>query len=372
MSLGFEWDFSNVVAILSVVIPLLAFVWEFGVAGRKRLGYRVQMDTPATGAGHAPSANVLAGMRVDTRSLNEPSFVLMRIENAGWVEIGESDYLAPTTNATGIWVTFPQRRVVGMAVTELSDPALRSFFITETRADDGSTETREASGFGHGEQDGAGLIKLPKVMLNKGAHYKVLAVLERKPGTSGDVPRPVFRAGVLGDGHNRWFRWLGWFARLKMARTEAHLFASRPALLGIALLTAAVLTQASLTLFWREDPRRWTASTAPCTCTAPRPSRAPWRPPPRTTSTGAKVRTCGFPLRTIPSRAAPKGSPNSTRPAGRPRSRSVRDSVTTSPSPTASPPTATPVDPQARRLLRVQHRHQQRRGGPGSTVVGEF
>ncbi|MED7828816.1 hypothetical protein VXC91_45085, partial [Streptomyces chiangmaiensis] len=254
MSLGFEWDFSNVVAILSVVIPLLAFVWEFGVAGRKRLGYRVQMDTPATGAGHAPSANVLAGMRVDTRSLNEPSFVLMRIENAGWVEIGESDYLAPTTNATGIWVTFPQRRVVGMAVTELSDPALRSFFITETRADDGSTETREASGFGHGEQDGAGLIKLPKVMLNKGAHYKVLAVLERKPGTSGDVPRPVFRAGVLGDGHNRWFRWLGWFARLKMARTEAHLFASRPALLGIALLTAAVLTQASLTLFWREDP----------------------------------------------------------------------------------------------------------------------
>lgn len=247
MNTGFEADFNSIVAILSVGIPLTAFVWEFTVLRRKRLGYRVQMDTVATDTTHAPSADVLRRMHENGRELLEPSYVLMRLENAGWTEIVESDYLTPVDDKTGIRVTFQDRQVVGMAVTELSQRELRDFFVTHA-ADGTPTETE---GFGIGDEDGAGVIRLPKVKLNPRAHYKVLAVLERKSGKLGDpFSQPVFRADVSGR-HNRWFRWL---AGLKLARTESHTFASRPATVGIVLLATAVVVQASLTLFWREDP----------------------------------------------------------------------------------------------------------------------
>lgn len=246
MSIDFTGDFDSIVAILSVVIPLMAFVWEFAVVRRKRLGYRVQMDTVATDTAHAPSGGVLKRMRENGTELIEPSFVLVRIENAGWMEIVESDYLTPADDKTGIRVMFRDRRVVDMVVTELSQPELRDFFLTH--AADGTTETE---GFGIGDENGAGVIRLPKVKLNPGAHYKVLAVLERKSGRLGDpFSEPVFRADVSGR-HNRWFARL---ARFKLAQTESHTFASRPATVGIVLLATAVLAQAILTLFLREDP----------------------------------------------------------------------------------------------------------------------
>ncbi|MFV2177776.1 hypothetical protein ACFHW2_13420 [Actinomadura sp. LOL_016] len=91
-------------------IPFMAFVWEFVVVRRKRLGYRVQMDTLATDTAHAPSADVLARMHDDGRRLSEPSFVLLRVENAGLTEIVEGDYLTPQNDWTGIRVTFRDRR----------------------------------------------------------------------------------------------------------------------------------------------------------------------------------------------------------------------------------------------------------------------
>ncbi|MGW4801005.1 hypothetical protein ACWEPC_52155 [Nonomuraea sp. NPDC004297] len=99
MSLGFEWDFDTVVAVLSIAIPLMAFVWEFAVVRRKRLGYRVQMDTLATDTAHAPSADMLARLQEDGRALKEPSFVLLRIENAGWMEIVEGDCCPSSSSA---------------------------------------------------------------------------------------------------------------------------------------------------------------------------------------------------------------------------------------------------------------------------------
>ncbi|MGW3949606.1 substrate-binding domain-containing protein [Streptomyces sp. NPDC004752] len=246
---GVELDFNNVVAIFSVTIPVLAFVWEFVVIRRKRLGYRLQMDTLATDTAHAPSADVLARMHNDGRPLDEPSFVLVRIENAGWREIVAGDYLTPAEDKTGIRVLFRDRRVVGMAVTELSQPALRHFFVI-TRGG----VTRETDGFGIDEEDGSGVIRLPKVTLNPGAHYKVLAVLERRSGSPhAPFPDPEFQAEVTG-GSSRSLAWLRWLARLKLAHTESHTFASRPALVGMALLAAAAVLQASLTLFLPARP----------------------------------------------------------------------------------------------------------------------
>ncbi|WP_199565539.1 PstS family phosphate ABC transporter substrate-binding protein [Spongiactinospora rosea] len=250
MLFDIEWDFDSVVAILSLAIPLGAFVWEFAVVRRKRLGYRVQMDTLATDTFHAPSADVLSRIHDNGRELVEPSFVLVRIENAGWMEIVESDYLTPEADTTGIRVTFRERRVVGMAVTEVGQPELRDFFI----ARDKDHKPVEADGFGIGEEDGSGVILLPKVKLNPQKHYKVLAVLERASGKPGDkFPDPEFRAAVSGR-QNRLFRWLRWASRLKLAPTESHTFASKPALFLIALLTAAAVAQSSITLFFRPEP----------------------------------------------------------------------------------------------------------------------
>ncbi|MFD8819560.1 PstS family phosphate ABC transporter substrate-binding protein [Streptomyces sp. NPDC059627] len=248
-TLGVELNFNNVVAIFSVVIPVLAFFWEFVVIRRKRLGYRLQMDTLATDTAHAPSADVLARMRDDGHELVEPSFVLVRIENAGWREIVSGDYLTPPDDKTGIRVLFRDRRVVGMAVTELSQPTLRHFFVT-TR--DGRTQ--ETDGFGKDWEDGVGVIRLPKVTLNPGAHYKILAVLERRGGSEhAPFPSPEFQAAVTG-GMDHSFAWVRWLARLKLAHTESHTFASRPAVGGLALLAVAVLVQASLTLFFPAKP----------------------------------------------------------------------------------------------------------------------
>ena len=249
---GVELDFNNVVAIVSVAIPVLAFFWEFVVIRRKRLGYRLQMDTLATDTAHAPSADVLARMRDDGHELVEPSFVLVRIENAGWREIVPGDYLTPPDDKTGIRVLFRDRRVVGMAVTELSQPTLRHFFVT-TR--DGRTQETDGFGKDWEEDTGTGVIRLPKVTLNPGAHYKVLAVLERRGGSAphAPFPEPEFQAAMTGDLDHS-FAWVRWLARLKLAHTESHTFASRPALGGIALLAAAVLVQASLTLFFPGRP----------------------------------------------------------------------------------------------------------------------
>lgn len=113
--------FRNDPAMASIAFNVLAFsvvVCNGFLLRRKRLGYRVQMDTLATSAPHEFGADML---QANGRGLTEPSFVLLRLENPGLREIVEDDYL-DQGNKTGIRVTFPGRRVVGITVTELSRP----------------------------------------------------------------------------------------------------------------------------------------------------------------------------------------------------------------------------------------------------------
>ncbi|MET0416134.1 MAG: hypothetical protein ABW022_08960 [Actinoplanes sp.] len=49
--------------------------------------------------------------------LTDPALVLLRIENAGSTDISKTDYAAPAKSRPGITVKFPDRKVVGMAVT---------------------------------------------------------------------------------------------------------------------------------------------------------------------------------------------------------------------------------------------------------------
>ena len=149
-------------ATLGVVVPGIAAFYEFVVKGRKRLGYRVQMDTTATNVVETDDPGVFDQLR---EPLVDPTLVLLRIENNGQTHIDEDDYAVLHDKKAGVTVTFPDRKVVGMVVTELSDDGMRSSF-----------------------EDGAGLaikgnrILLPKVPMNRGAHYKVLAALDTENG----------------------------------------------------------------------------------------------------------------------------------------------------------------------------------------------
>ncbi|WP_217140465.1 substrate-binding domain-containing protein [Streptomyces sp. AC627_RSS907] len=222
---GVPWE--SVIAVLGLAVPVAAALWEFFLAGRKRLGYRVQMDTSArdSATSSGPEAGVLQRMQWDGAELRDPSVVLLRIENVGWTPIVEDDYVAPANDPVGIRVAFPGRRVVGMVVTECSHTVLRDFFAPGTP--------------GLGATDG--VIRLPKVKLNRRAHYKVLAVLDRVPDfTEADFPDPEVMAGVVGGVRGGTIK-----------KTEYYPFASRPVRWLLALLVL-VSTAQSVTTFVRD------------------------------------------------------------------------------------------------------------------------
>ncbi|WP_217165181.1 substrate-binding domain-containing protein [Streptomyces sp. AC512_CC834] len=227
---GVPWE--SLIAVLGLAVPVTAALWEFFLAGRKRLGYRVQMDTSARDSGSGvpgPAAGVLQSMQWDGVGLADPSVVLLRIENVGWTPIVEGDYVARADDPVGIRAAFPGRRVVGMVVTECSHPVLRDFFEPGTQ--------------GLGATDG--VITLPKVKLNRRAHYKVLAVLDRVTGAVGDdLPGPEITAGIVGGVRGGTIK-----------RTEYYPFASRPVRWLLALLVL-VSTAQSVSTFVRDDDTR--------------------------------------------------------------------------------------------------------------------
>lgn len=149
-------------------MPAAVALYEFVLKGRKRLGYRVQMDTTATDVVPSPFAGALRHLQDNGMRLDDPTLALLRIENNGATDIDTHDYAVLDDDLVGIRISFPGRRVAGLVVTELSDDFLRSCF---------------AEGSGLGVRDG--VIELPKVPLNRHAHYKVLAALERAPGEAG-------------------------------------------------------------------------------------------------------------------------------------------------------------------------------------------
>ncbi|MEU0544117.1 substrate-binding domain-containing protein [Nocardia sp. NPDC005978] len=179
-----------VLALIGIAVPIMAFVWEFVFVGRRRLGYRVQMDTPVTGEIESVFPGVLPQLRPDggaaAPDLHDLSVVLMRIENNGATTIDIADYAGPEGERVGVHISFPHRRVIGMAVTELSDPGMGDCL-------------RPGTGIG-AREDAArrvGIIDLPKVPMNRGDHYKILAILQRSAG-AGDYPPPTVQSRIRG------------------------------------------------------------------------------------------------------------------------------------------------------------------------------
>ncbi|MGY0061678.1 substrate-binding domain-containing protein [Streptomyces sp. LZ34] len=153
----------NLLALLGVVVTVGGLSYERLIPGRKRIGYRVQMDTRIDGDPNVGHIHQRLSMLED---LAGASLVLLRIENDGFRSIDVDDYItAPSTEHRGLTAVFPDRTVRDVAVTEPSHPDLLRYLPQR------GTETNPGL-ICRGNE-----IVLPRVPLNKGDHFKLLVLL---------------------------------------------------------------------------------------------------------------------------------------------------------------------------------------------------
>ncbi|MFB7494649.1 PstS family phosphate ABC transporter substrate-binding protein [Streptomyces sp. NPDC056161] len=211
-------DPQNVVAVGTAVLGIAAsagMVWyERRVPRSKRIGYRVQMDNPI-GEGAADNLNRRLGLFDEAPDMADATLVLLRIENDGSGGIDREDYTGP--DQYGLTAVFTDRTVRGVSVTQPNHTDhLMGHFAPER-------------GFGY---EGSSL-RIPRVPLNRGDYFKLLVLL-----SGGGVGRPIRVTGGIRNGQVR-------LNRAIPVDDKPPLF-SRPARLISILLTAGVLTLASI------------------------------------------------------------------------------------------------------------------------------
>ncbi|MFE9000776.1 phosphate ABC transporter substrate-binding protein [Streptomyces sp. NPDC007875] len=177
----------NLLALLGVIVTLGGLSYERLIPGRKRIGYRVQMDTLIDDSTLDGPVHQRLRMLENTPDLAGASLVLLRIENDGFRSLDADDYItAPATNHRGLTATFPNRIVRDVAVTEPSHPDLLRHLPQ------------------HGTPENPGLvcegneISLPRVPLNKGDHFKLLVLL-----TGAGTDKPPHVGGRIKEGRIR-------------------------------------------------------------------------------------------------------------------------------------------------------------------------
>ncbi|MFF0751413.1 substrate-binding domain-containing protein [Streptomyces sp. NPDC004267] len=149
-------------ALLGVAVTFGVLLIERRVPRRKRIGYRVQLDTPV---GERDDARL--GLFNEQQDMADATLVLLRIENDGAVSIGREDYNLDTH---GLTIDFTTRAVRAVALTHAP-------FSAATVDHRGSE------------------VLLPKVALNRGQYFKLLVLL-----TGGGVGSPVSVSGGIRDG----------------------------------------------------------------------------------------------------------------------------------------------------------------------------
>lgn len=177
-----EWlNAENVVAVGTAMLGIVAsgvMVWyERRVPRRRRVGYRVQMDNPIGDDARSGRANRRLGLFDEAPGMIDATLVLLRIENDGSQGIDRDDYTSPEVH--GLTAVFTDRTVKGVTVTQPTDTDHLMDHFTEVR------------GFGY---DGHTL-RIPRVPLNRGDHYKLLVLL-----SGGDVGSPIRLYGGIREG----------------------------------------------------------------------------------------------------------------------------------------------------------------------------
>ncbi|MBT2416979.1 substrate-binding domain-containing protein [Streptomyces sp. ISL-22] len=177
-----EWlSAENLVAVGTAVLGIAAsglMVWyERRVPRRKRIGYRVQMDNPIGDDVRLGRANVRLGLFDEVPVMSDATLVLLRIENDGSQSIADNDYTGRELH--GLTAVFTDRTVRGVSVTQPTETDhLREHFTP-------------AAGFGYE----GNTLRIPRVPLNRGDHFKLLVLL-----SGGDVGCPIRLRGGIRDG----------------------------------------------------------------------------------------------------------------------------------------------------------------------------
>jgi ABC-type phosphate transport system substrate-binding protein len=190
----------TVLTALTLIGTLVGWLFDRYVVRRRRLSYRVHWNRPVglmPVAAHGMNLSIVLGGQV----IDEPSVVILRVENVGSLDIGASDMTEPLD------CTFGGRRIVHYEVQETEPPELADD-IMRPRTGPGP----ELVGYRRGEpgQTPAGVLRLPAFDIARRSRFKLLVLLSG-PGTEatlrgrltgGDVLResrrgPRSRGGLL-------------------------------------------------------------------------------------------------------------------------------------------------------------------------------
>ncbi|MEU3961260.1 substrate-binding domain-containing protein [Streptomyces buecherae] len=146
-------DTETILAAAGLVLTGAVWAVERFLPGRKRIGYRVQMDTAVSMNPQAAHDIVQLRLLLNEQEVTDATVALLRVENDGSKDIVRHDYQEPLV------VEFPGRTIQAVTVTE-TDASLRSML------------TRN-----NGLRVAGDRLTLPKVPLNRRDHFKLLVLL---------------------------------------------------------------------------------------------------------------------------------------------------------------------------------------------------
>ncbi len=181
----------------------------------------MQMDNPIGDDVRRGRANVRLGLFDEAPDMSDATLVLLRIENDGSQGIDRDDYTGPERH--GLTAVFSDRTVRGVSVTQPIDTDHLMDHFTPER------------GFGYE----GNRLRVPRVPLNRGEHYKLLVLL-----SGGDVGRPIRMTGGIREG-------------------EVHPNRATPDEIPPVLSPAARIFTGLLTHPSWSSPRSWSPATTP-------------------------------------------------------------------------------------------------------------
>jgi phosphate transport system substrate-binding protein len=150
-----------IIAAIPVAVTIVLWLVDRFAALRKNIAYRVHVNAPIA---VTPSS---AGTRVDVllggQKVEEPSLVLLRVRNAGSLDISADDFVRPLA------FQFGERQVVTFEIAEADPPPLKD--LIESGGPDQSRPTKSGNE-----------VILPRFPLNKHDRFKLLVLLTGRGG----------------------------------------------------------------------------------------------------------------------------------------------------------------------------------------------
>ncbi|MFC5267276.1 PstS family phosphate ABC transporter substrate-binding protein [Kribbella qitaiheensis] len=167
-------NLETVIAAIALIGTVIVWLVDRYFLRRKRLVYRVQVDAPI---GVFPSSHMVdVEVRYQGAVVPDPSIVLLRVDNAGGMDI------EPHHMHEKVSFAFPDRKIVGLEVTEAKPEALGEMLQRQLDSEN-FIETSK--------------LILPRTAINRGDSFKFLLVLS---GRGDGVTHSGYLAGGSAGG----------------------------------------------------------------------------------------------------------------------------------------------------------------------------